>query len=305
MFRPPFSTEEFFAVFSAYNESIWPFQVLLVGAAVAAAALAVFRGDRSSPWIWGILSVLWVWTGVVYHVLHFTAINPAAFAFGALFVAQGALLFWRGVARGSLPFRARRDASGAAGGALIVYALAIYPLLGLLTGHGFFDSPTFGAPCPVVIYTFGMLLLSAVGADQEHVADERDRELRLLDLHPIRNEGDLDSCLLGGDVALPFGCRLSGNDAECAGSGVLAEVDGLWTPQDLHPLHIHEGTLDHGGPAVIDAVMKNRRRRIEAVVAPVAAHAADHDGGLSHLRQDLDRRGKKLHVLDPAQSAAE
>lgn len=160
MFRPPFSSEEFFAVFSAYNEAIWPFQALLVGAAVAAAALAVFRGDRSSRWIWGILSVLWVWTGVVYHVLHFTAINPAAFAFGAAFVAQGALLFWRGVARGSLPFRARRDASGAAGGALIVYALGIYPLLGLLTGHGFFDSPTFGAPCPVVIYTFGMLLLA-------------------------------------------------------------------------------------------------------------------------------------------------
>ena len=35
MFRPPFSSEEFFAVFSAYNESIWPFQVLLVGAAIS------------------------------------------------------------------------------------------------------------------------------------------------------------------------------------------------------------------------------------------------------------------------------
>lgn len=160
MFTVPFSSEEFFGVFSAYNEAIWPVQVLLPGAAVAAVALAVLRGERSARWIWGVLAALWVWAGVVYHLLHFSRINPAAFAFGALFVVQGGLFLWRGAVGGALPFRAGRDPATAAGGAMIVYALVLYPLLGLLTGHGFFDGPTFGAPCPVVIYTFGMLLLA-------------------------------------------------------------------------------------------------------------------------------------------------
>ena len=156
----PFTAEQFFDVFRAYNEAIWPAQIVLLAAAALAAALAVRRGRERASWIWGFLGALWVWTGVVYHFAHFRAINPAATAFAALFVLQGGLLLWRGARGGGLPFRASRDGYGAAGGVLIVYALAVYPVVGLLAGHGYFGGPTFGAPCPVVIYTFGMLLLA-------------------------------------------------------------------------------------------------------------------------------------------------
>ena len=51
------------------------------------------------------------------------------------------------------------DARTAAAAAMLAYALAIYPVLVAADGHAYMASPTFGTPCPVVIYTFGLLLL--------------------------------------------------------------------------------------------------------------------------------------------------
>jgi hypothetical protein len=42
----------------------------------------------------------------------------------------------------------------------LLYALVIYPLLGYALGHGYPRSPTLGLPCPTVIFTFGLLLLT-------------------------------------------------------------------------------------------------------------------------------------------------
>ena len=44
-----------------------------------------------------------------------------------------------------------------AGWFLITYALIVYPVLGWLGGHGYPAGPSFGAPCPMVIFTLGML----------------------------------------------------------------------------------------------------------------------------------------------------
>ena len=44
------------------------------------------------------------------------------------------------------------------GWVLIIYALTVYPVLGWLFGHGYPTGPSFGAPCPVTIFTLGMML---------------------------------------------------------------------------------------------------------------------------------------------------
>jgi len=44
------------------------------------------------------------------------------------------------------------------GGIFALYALVIYPVLGYSFGHVYPASPTFGAPCPTTIFTFGLLL---------------------------------------------------------------------------------------------------------------------------------------------------
>lgn len=47
------------------------------------------------------------------------------------------------------------------GWAFIGYATLVYPLLGWWAGHSYPQMPMFGVtPCPVTIFTFGLLLLA-------------------------------------------------------------------------------------------------------------------------------------------------
>ena len=156
----PFTVDQFFGVFAAYNESVWPAQLVLIAAAVGAILLALSRGRGRHRWVSGFLVLIWAWTGIAYHLVHFTKINPAARAFGALFILQAAIFLWWGVVRGQLNYGRPGGVRAAAAGAILLYAILFYPVLGALTGHAYMASPTFGAPCPAVIYTFGILLLA-------------------------------------------------------------------------------------------------------------------------------------------------
>jgi len=159
MFHLPFTADQFFGVFATYNEAVWPAQVVLTIAAAAALVLLFPKGDRSDRVIAGFLAVLWAWTGIAYQLVYFTSINPGAYLFGALFVVQAALFAWMAFV-GRLSFAARLDGYSVVGGVMILYALVVYPLLGRATGHLYPGTPTFGAPCPSVIFTFGLLLFA-------------------------------------------------------------------------------------------------------------------------------------------------
>ena len=156
----PFTVDQFLSVFSAYNTAIWPMQVLLVVAALAAVVASVWTGTRfrGAP-AWA-LAVLWLWSGIVYHLMFFRPINSVAGVFGLLFVIQ-AVLFATLAARGTLTFHFSPSFEGWLGAALIVYALIVYPVLGYVLGHRYPESPTFGAPCPTTIFTFGVMLWSS------------------------------------------------------------------------------------------------------------------------------------------------
>lgn len=84
--------------------------------------------------------------------------SPPAYLFSALFVFQGWLFLYEGIVRNRLSFCANQKIYGIIGAILIVYALAIYPLIGYALGRSFPSSPTFGVPCPTTIFTFGLLL---------------------------------------------------------------------------------------------------------------------------------------------------
>jgi hypothetical protein len=158
----PFTSEQFLAVFVNYNSAIWPIQIaayLLGGVAVALLFLKPRGGDRI---ISGILSAMWLWTGLGYHGLWFSAINQAAYLFAALFILQGCYLVYAGAYSGLIHFRLRSDLAGRVGAAFVCYAAIIYPLIGMATGHHYPEIPMFGVtPCPTTIFTFGLLLLTA------------------------------------------------------------------------------------------------------------------------------------------------
>jgi hypothetical protein len=156
--RMPFTTAQFFDVFRQYNQDVWPIQLLLLAAGLVAALMGFRTSVRAGRVLSGILAILWLWMGVVYHISFFRVINPAAAWFGALFVVQGGLFAWLGAWKAQLAFRVRRDVRGVGGALLVVYALALYPMLAFMLGHRYPAAPTFGLPCPTTIFTFGLLL---------------------------------------------------------------------------------------------------------------------------------------------------
>jgi hypothetical protein len=155
----PFTANEFLDVFAAYNQGVWPFAAvlwlltMLVGVAVIAGV------SMPAPLPRLLLAGQWVWAGVVYHAWFFTAINPAAWLFASLFVAQGVLFI-----AFETPAYQAVDGAGStrrvASTLLIVYSL-IYPVVVWADGFTYPRMPTFGVPCSTVILTIGVLLATA------------------------------------------------------------------------------------------------------------------------------------------------
>jgi hypothetical protein len=92
----------------------------------------------------------------VYQATFFSPVNPVADLFAALFIIGAAMFAWYGVVRERLEFGLRPGPRAVAGFVLIAYALLLYPLLATQFGHRYPAMPTFGAPCPLTIFTIGM-----------------------------------------------------------------------------------------------------------------------------------------------------
>lgn len=158
----PFTREQFVAVFAEYNAGIWPVQVLAYLLGLSMVLLLLRPSPAGSRAIAAGLVAMWAWTGIAYHWAYFSTINKAALGFGALFVIQAAVFLYVGVLRDRLRFGAASGPLAWLGWAFVGYAAVLYPLLGLGLGHPLAEIPMFGVtPCPVTIFTFGVLLLAS------------------------------------------------------------------------------------------------------------------------------------------------
>lgn len=158
--NPPFTLQQFLEVFKNYNLVVFPMQIILYLISAVAIYVVIKRNSKSDKIISIILSFLWLWMGIVYHIIFFTAINKAAYLFGGVFVIQGILFLIYGIFQNKISFSFQKDKYGITGITLIIFALIIYPVLGYFFGHTYPSSPTFGLPCPTTIFTFGLLLLN-------------------------------------------------------------------------------------------------------------------------------------------------
>ncbi len=184
----PFGHDEFLDVFGDYNRALWPV-VGLLWLTTLGALVGLYRGrPQASRVLAALLAFHWAWAGAVYHLVFFRRINPAALFFGLAFLAESALLFWRGVSRPSATFSPSSSSWSKVGLALVLYGM-VYPALSLLFGLHFPRLPTFGVPCPTAILTAGLLLLVPR------------REARLLGGIPVLWAG------VGGSAAFVLGIR--------------------------------------------------------------------------------------------------
>jgi hypothetical protein len=139
-----------------YKEAVWPAPIVLTGVALIALLFSFSQSAWASRAVLISLAVLWAWTAGVYHFTFFSRINHAALAFAILW-ASGAAAFAAGAVSSRGRVRPHSLTARILGGALVVYALLIYPVLGSLIGHSYPAAPTFGTPCPVAIFTLGVL----------------------------------------------------------------------------------------------------------------------------------------------------
>ena len=158
----PFTEAQFLGVFAEYNETLWPAEALLWLLTAFALALLATRQARGRL-IGGLLALHWLWTGGVYHLGYFRAINPAARIFGAAFLVEGALFLWVGAIKGRLDFHWGRSPRQVLSIALACYSL-LYPALVAASGFDWPAMPAFAVPCPTTLLTIGLLLALPPGS---------------------------------------------------------------------------------------------------------------------------------------------
>jgi hypothetical protein len=155
----PFTREQFFDLFAAYNGALWP---VLAGLWVASALVSVLLLSAERPparSICVLLAAHWLWAAAAYHAAFFTRINPAAWIFAALFFVQAVVFFRAGVVKGALSFAPWGNRWAPLGWGLIAYSLA-YPGINAVDHQSVVRIPAFGVPCPTTIFTAGLLMLA-------------------------------------------------------------------------------------------------------------------------------------------------
>src|SRR5690349_9274157 len=157
--RLPFSRENFFDLFAAYNGALWPVVVALWVASVLAGVWLLSSRRPRGRWLSILLALHWAWSALAYHVVFFTRINPAAWVFAAIFLLQAALFMWSGVIKNRLSFMQPHTAWRSIGRVLVAYAV-LYPAINVVEHGSFLKAPTFGLPCPTTIFTAGLLLMA-------------------------------------------------------------------------------------------------------------------------------------------------
>jgi hypothetical protein len=155
------TSDSLLRLFEDYNAAIWPMQVAAYLLGAFAVVLAVRKTGYSARVIAAILAFLWLFTGVGFFIFGLAPMFAPAYLFGALFIVQAGI-FLAEVVRPRVSFGLGPGWSPIIGLLLIAFSVVGYPLLGLLVGHRYPRSPPFGlTPCPLVVFSFGLLLLAS------------------------------------------------------------------------------------------------------------------------------------------------
>lgn len=151
-----FAPRTYWRLFELYNAAIFPLQAggLAIGALLVGVSLRPTQ--RRIRIMLGLLSLAWLWIGVVFLWRHYATINWIAPWFVGAFIVQAMLL----AAAGSTLRADGHNAASRRATLIVAFAVAIWPLLGMLDGRSWRGWEFFGvAPDPTAIGTLGALLL--------------------------------------------------------------------------------------------------------------------------------------------------
>jgi hypothetical protein len=148
-------------MFAAYNAQIWPMQYLAYLLGLVGLWMAIKPGRLSDRLIPAILGFFWIWVALMFWLPSGGQGFVLGYIFAGIFLLQGLLMLIQAL-RPRLVFTYKGTPAAWIGITFALYAMLGYPLLGILVGHTYPQAPPFGlTPCPLVAYTFGLLLLTS------------------------------------------------------------------------------------------------------------------------------------------------
>jgi len=154
-----FSPRVYWRLFEIHNQALWPAQI----ATLALGVLLAIGRLRPRAWparlFLPLLAAVWLWVAWSFFLQRYATINWAATYIAPLFMAEALLLVWFSLFRGGTRFQPTKSAAG-----LYLYALALHPFIGLISGRPIQGAELFGiAPDPTAIATLGLLSAAQPG----------------------------------------------------------------------------------------------------------------------------------------------
>jgi len=156
-------SDQLFNVIETYNLDVWPAQIVFYVLAILSLFILLRTkkslGEPSNKIICLILAFYWLWVGIVFDAIYSSSINPLSLATGVICIIEAILIIYYGVYKNSLRFIFNTDTYSMIGVFFIVFALVVYPVVGIFSGLNFPRAPILSAPCPTTIFTFGLFMM--------------------------------------------------------------------------------------------------------------------------------------------------
>lgn len=156
----PYTAEIYASMIAQYNAALWPAAAVALALGVSVLVLAIHPQPGGGRAIGGLLAVAWAVTGYFFLYERFATLNFAAPVYALLFGIEAVLIAIFLVLRAPPAIRFRRGVAGGGGLALLLFALAGYPVQALGLPNGLAAAQVAGlAPGPTAVLTLGVLLL--------------------------------------------------------------------------------------------------------------------------------------------------
>ena len=154
-----FSPRTYYRLFELYNGEIWPAQIVALLAGLMMLVLLRNPGVWRGKTIFVLLAASWLWVAWAYLYSRYAAINWLATYFAAAFALEALLLIGLGVVGRGLAWQASERWVAWAGMGLMIFAVALQPLIAPLMRRPWSQVEIFAiAPDPTVVGTLGVLI---------------------------------------------------------------------------------------------------------------------------------------------------
>jgi hypothetical protein len=163
------TAETFWTQVSLYNKATWPFQAILIIAALTLTyRVFVKPGALTDIWMKAFLATAFTWNAVVFFLVFVR--NPIATFFGAPVFVVLAILFVLDIFAKRTSFQLPDATWKKRLTILWVLLVFLYPLIGLPLGHAYPRMLTPVMPCPLTVFAIAIVAASAPKVDRKILA---------------------------------------------------------------------------------------------------------------------------------------